>query len=63
MKWAMRNEAKSLTTPKLIDELLVGGTYATATKNLSPDALPLVNLLPLTTGSKQPRKVSHKFSE
>ncbi|KAF4522047.1 hypothetical protein B566_EDAN004029 [Ephemera danica] len=58
MKWALRNEAKSLTTPKLIHELLIGGTFATATKNLSPDALPLVTLLPLTSASKQPRKGS-----
>jgi hypothetical protein len=61
MKWLMKNESKNLSTPKLVQEILVGTAYANATKNTTNDALPLITILPLTTASKQPRSVSGEY--
>jgi hypothetical protein len=61
MKWLMKNESKNLSTPKLVQEILVGTAYANATKNTTNDALPLITILPLTTASKQPRAVSRDY--
>jgi len=49
--------------PQLLQEMLVGGAYAGVQRNLSPDAAPLLALLPLTIAQPSTRhqnKVSSK---
>jgi hypothetical protein len=38
-----------LSIPQLLQEVIIGGAYASAQRNLPADAVPLVALLPLST--------------
>lgn len=43
------DKPRSLDVVKYMQEILVGGSYALVQKNLLPDAIPLLSLLPVTT--------------
>jgi hypothetical protein len=38
-----------LNVPQLLQEVIIGGAFASAQRNLPTDAMPLVALLPLST--------------
>lgn len=43
------SKALDLDVPKVLQEVLIGGAFASMLRNLPSDALPLVDLLPMTT--------------
>lgn len=43
------NKMLDLDVPKVLQEVLIGGAFASMLRNLPSDALPLVSLLPMTT--------------
>ncbi|XP_034237038.1 protein pigeon isoform X2 [Thrips palmi] len=56
------NQCMEVGTPRLLQEILVGGAYAAVRKNLPPDAVSLLPLLPLTVathGAHQEMKLNN----
>lgn len=47
----LAEKSLDLNMPKVLQEVLVGGAFASVLRNLPSDALPLLDLLPLTTSS------------